>query len=106
MRNWTLAAAAITLAAIAPTEKAAALPAATTWQLGLADGTAATPEKTVLVCDPWRCSWQPGYWGYDRLNPYWSWRRHYWWGGQRPLGSAWGATWGDAWGDAWGRRGW
>jgi hypothetical protein len=104
MRNWTLAAVAISaaLAVTAPTKNVAALPVATTGQLGLAGGPAETLEKTVLLCDPWRCYWRPDYPGYDRLNPYWNWRRHYWWGGQRPLGSAWAGGWGDAWG--W--RGW
>jgi hypothetical protein len=104
MRNWTPAAVAIAaaLAVTAPTKNVAALPVATTGQLGLAGGTAETLQKTVLVCDPWRCFWRPDYWGYDRPNPYLAWRRHYWWGGQRPLGGAWGS----AWGDAWGWRGW
>ena len=104
MRNWTLAAVAIAaaLAVAAPTGIAAALPAATTGQLGLAGGTAKTLERTVLVCDPWRCYWQPGYWRYDRPNPYSAWRRHYWWGGQRPGDSGWAG----AWDGPWGWRGW
>jgi hypothetical protein len=90
MRNSTLAAAAIAagLAVAAPAKNAAAMPAATPSQLGLASGGADVLEKTVLVCDPWSCYWRPAYWGWNRPYPYpypyWGWRRHYWWGWHRP----------------------
>jgi len=86
MRNSTLAAVAIAagLAVAAPAKNAAAMPAATPSQLGLAGGGADVLEKTVLVCDPWACYWRPGYWGYYRPYSYWGWRRHYWWGWHRP----------------------
>src|SRR5512135_3718779 len=63
MRNWALAAAAITavLALATPAKNAAAVPIATPGQLGLAQGAAASVEKTVLVCGPWGCYWRPGY---------------------------------------------
>jgi hypothetical protein len=90
MRNSTLAASAIAagLAVAAPAKNAATMPVATPGQLGLAESAAGALEKTVLVCDPWTCYWRPDYWGsyrpYPYPNPYWSWRRHYWWGWHRP----------------------
>jgi hypothetical protein len=88
MRNSIVAAATIAalLAVAAPANKAAAMPAATLDQLGLAGGGTADVEKTVLVCGPWGCYWRPGYWGFYRPYPYWGWRRHYWWGWHRPWG--------------------
>ncbi len=85
MRNWTLAAAAIaaTLALTAPSQNAAAMPAATPAQVGFPGGPAAAPHKTVLICGSWACYWRPNYWGY-RPYPYWGWRRHYWWGWRGP----------------------
>ncbi len=90
MRNWTLAAAAITtvLAVAAPANYAAAMPVAAPGQLSFTG--AGGLEKTVLVCGPWGCYWRPGYWGgyrpYPYGYPYWGWRRHYWWGWHRPWG--------------------
>jgi hypothetical protein len=82
MRNSTFAAAAAIAAGLAVATLAAnAMPVATSSRLGLAEGAASAPEKTVLVCDPWTCYWRPGDWG---PNPYWGWRRHYWWGWHRP----------------------
>jgi hypothetical protein len=85
----SLVAAAATVAVLAiggPANKAAAMLVVTPNELGLAGG-AATVERTVLVCDAWRCYWRPGYWGWYRPYPYpypyWDWRRHYWWGWHR-----------------------
>jgi hypothetical protein len=82
MRVSAVAAAAIAggLVVVAPAKNAAALPVVTPGLLRLTGDAAAALEKTVLFCDPWTCYWRPGYWGYDRPNPYWGWRRHYWWG--------------------------
>lgn len=88
MHKWLVAAAATAavLAIGGPANKAAAMPVVTPNELGLAGGTAAV-ERTVLVCDAWRCFWRPDYWGWYRPypypNPYWAWRRHYWWGWHR-----------------------
>ena len=90
MRRATLAAVAIAIATgLAGAVPAAnAMPVSTPGQLGLAEGAAgALEEKTVLICDPWTCYWRPSYWGYYGPNPYWGWRRHYWWGWQGPAKS-------------------
>jgi hypothetical protein len=84
MRNSTLATAVIAAGLGLAAPAANALPAAPSGQLGAAGGAAGAIEKTVLLCDPWTCYWRPDYGGYDRRNPYSGWRRHYWWGSQRP----------------------
>ena len=79
----SLVAAAATAAVLAiggPANKAAAMLVVTPNELGLAGG-AATVERTVLVCDAWRCYWRPGYWGWYRPYPTndFNWLpRHYW----------------------------
>jgi hypothetical protein len=93
MRNATLAAVAIATGLAGAAPAANAMPVSTTGQLGLAeDAAGALEKKTVLVCDPWTCYWRPGYWGYYGPDPYWGWRRHYWWGWQRP-GWGWQRPW-------------
>jgi hypothetical protein len=81
MRYLTHAGAAIAagLLVAAAAKNAAALPVATPAQLGSAEVAAGALERTVLLCDPWRCYWQPGFGG----SPYREWRRHYWWGWHR-----------------------
>ena len=88
MRNSTLAAATIAagLAVAAPAGNTAVMPVATPGELGLAEG-AGGAEKAVLLCDPWTCYWRPDYWYRpDPHDPYWGWRRHYWWGWRGPWG--------------------
>jgi hypothetical protein len=87
MRNWMLSglAAAVTTAALvlaASAKDAVAMPVAPAGQLGLAGEPAGSYEQTALICGPWTCYWRPGYW--SAPSPYWSWRRHYWWGWHRP----------------------
>jgi hypothetical protein len=92
MRKSIVAAAvlATTLAIGAPAQNAAAMPAAAPAPLGHY-GSAATVERTVLICGPWTCYWRPSYWGFAPY-PYWGWRRHYWWGWRGP-GWGWRPGW-------------
>jgi hypothetical protein len=94
MRSSILAAVAIAAGLAVAAPAANAVPTATPGQLGLPDGARNAPEKTVLVCDPWTCYWRPDYGGYDRSDPYWGWRRHYWWGWHRPWDRSWDRSWG------------
>jgi hypothetical protein len=84
MRNSILVTAVIAAGLGLAAPAANAMPTAPSAQLRAGEGAAEAIEKTVLRCDAWTCYWRPDYGGYDRRNPYLGWRRHYWWGWQRP----------------------
>jgi hypothetical protein len=84
MRNATLVTVVIATGLGLAVPVANAMPPAPSGQLRAAEGAAEAIKKTVLLCDAWTCYWRPDYGGYDRPDPYRGWRRHYWWGWQRP----------------------